>query len=89
MSPITVNVLLALQITDAAEYLALNLGAVEVAPVDVIVVPLAPCNVTCPVPICCTLTMSLAANTDAGIVTVTAEELFKVTMSSLSPITSV
>ena len=32
MSPITVKVLLAVQITDAAEYCARSLGAVDVAP---------------------------------------------------------
>lgn len=39
MSPMTVNVLLAVQITDAAEYCARNFGAVDVAPVEVIVTP--------------------------------------------------
>jgi hypothetical protein len=39
MSPTIVNVLLAVQITLQAEYWALSFGAVEVAPVEVIVTP--------------------------------------------------
>lgn len=55
MSPITVNVSDAVQITDAAEYLARSVGAAEVAPVDVIVTPAPAANGTAPVPILCTL----------------------------------
>ena len=39
MSPTIVNVLLALQITEADEYCALSLGAADEAPVEVIVTP--------------------------------------------------
>jgi len=39
MSPATKNVLAAVQITVADEYRALNLGAVEVAPVELMVTP--------------------------------------------------
>ena len=42
MSPTTVNILLAVQIIEQADSCALNLGAEEVAPVEVIVTP-APC----------------------------------------------
>lgn len=45
MSPTTVNVLLAVQIIEQAEYCALILGAAEVAPLDVIVTD-GPVNVT-------------------------------------------
>jgi hypothetical protein len=60
MSPITVNVLLAEQITLAAEYWARSAGLVDVAPLDVMVTP-DPCTkVTLPAPVCCTLITSLA-----------------------------
>ena len=43
------NVLLAEQITEQAEYCALIFGAADVAPLDVIVTPEPAANVTCPV----------------------------------------
>ena len=55
MSPITVKVFEAVQITDAAEYRARSVGAAEVAPVDVIVTPAPAANGTAPVPILWTL----------------------------------
>jgi hypothetical protein len=79
MSPTIVNVLLAVQITEQAEYCALIFGAAEVAPLDVIVTPDPAAKVTCPAPICCTLITSLAENTEGGTVTVIPEALDSVT----------
>ncbi len=55
MSPITVKTFDAVQIIEAAEYLALSVGAAEVAPVDVIVTPAPAAKGTAPVPILWTL----------------------------------
>jgi hypothetical protein len=74
-----VKVLLAVQIIEQADSCALNLGAEEVAPVEVIVTP-APCaKVTCPAPICCKLITSPAVNMLGGTVTVIAAALEQVT----------
>ncbi len=51
MSPITVNTLLVVQIIVMADLLALIIGALEVAPVDVIVTPLPAARVVNPAPI--------------------------------------
>ena len=51
MSPTIKNVLLAVQITAAEEYLTLNLGAVAVAPVEFMVTPTPCAKVTWPAPI--------------------------------------
>jgi hypothetical protein len=62
-----------------ALFCALNFGAAEVAPVDVIVTPDPAANVVRPTPIDATLICCPAVNTEGGIVTVTAEALDVVT----------
>jgi hypothetical protein len=79
MSPITVNTLLAVQIIVMADLLALIIGALEVAPVDVIVTPLPAARVVNPAPIDWTLICSPAAKTEGGTVRVIAEALDVVT----------
>jgi len=88
MSPITVKTPAAVQIIVAAEYLARSIGAIALAPVEVIVTA-APEIVVSPTPIDCTFIDSPAVNTPVGIVTVTAEPLEVVTSLYLSDVTSV
>jgi hypothetical protein len=76
------------QITVAAEYLARSIGAIALAPVEVIVTA-PPEIVVSPTPIDCTLICSPAANTPVGIVIVTAEPLEEVTSFPESPATRV
>jgi hypothetical protein len=76
----------------AAEYCALVTGAVAVAPVEVMVTPLAPWIVTCPAPICWMLIIApVAYATDelSGTVKVMAAALLKVTRRPLSVRTKV
>jgi hypothetical protein len=74
-----VNVFDAVQITVAAEYCARSLGAVAVAPVDVIVTPEPCANDVIPAPMDCTLICCPALKTLGGTVTVMAEALDVVT----------
>jgi hypothetical protein len=71
--------LLAVQITVAAEYLALRIGAAAEAPVEVIVTPTPAAKDVRPTPIDATLICCPAVNTEGGTVTVTAEALDVVT----------
>ena len=88
MSPITVKTPAAVQIIVAAEYLARSIGAIALAPVEVIVTA-APEIVVSPTPIDWTFICSPAANTPVGIVIVTAAPFEVVTSLYLSPLTNV
>ena len=88
MSPITVKTPAVVQIIVAAEYLARSIGAIALAPVEVIVTA-PPEIVVSPTPIDCTLIWSPAANTPVGIVIVTAAPFEEVTSLFLSAATRV
>ena len=78
-----------MQTIEAALYLARNLGAVAVAPVELMVTP-APCaRVTWPAPICAMFITSPALNTLGGTVKVIELALFSVTSWLRLPATSV
>jgi hypothetical protein len=85
----TVNTLLAVQITVQAEYRARSFGAAADAPVEVMVTPAPAANVVSPTPIDCTSNCWPAEKTDGGIVTVTALAFEVVTSLSASPETNV
>jgi len=88
MSPITVKTPAAVQIIVAAEYLARSIGAIDDAPVEVIVTA-APEIVVSPTPMDWMLIDCPALKTPVGIVTVTAEPLEVVISLYLSVTTSV
>jgi len=74
-----VKVLLAVQITVAAELVALRTGAAEVAPVEVMVTPEPAEKVTDPAAMRWTLTIWPVVKTEGGTVIVIAPELEAVT----------